>query len=420
MTRDEERLAEAARDAGARPKRSTTRRQRAALVGAAHDATRSPKRAPRIPTRASSPATTDVGTVGHEAASRPRRHDLRRRRRAISHAIARHGRRISRSAPRSSLADAFAALNADWPELHEAWQRFASVPIRNSATLGGNIANGSPIGDSMPALIALGARVVLRDAATARARSPLDEFYPGYQKTARAARRIRRRGAHSAAPRPRSRCARTRSASATTRTSRRCSPASRLTIDDGAVRRARIGCGGVAPTPVRARQRPKPRSAGAPGTPRRPSARGRARATSSRRSTTCARAPPIGAAVLGNLLRAMLPRDRRRRMEAHARSTDARRFAAPRGRAAMNARQPRARRRDDGRRAGAARFGARCTSRARRRTPTTCPSRAARCTRRVGVSAASRTGRSSGLDLDAVRSAPGVVAVLDGRRHSRA
>ena len=49
------------------------------------------------------------------------------------------------------------------------WERFASPPIRNAGTLGGNVANGSPIGDSMPALIALGATVVLRNA-RARAR----------------------------------------------------------------------------------------------------------------------------------------------------------------------------------------------------------------------------------------------------------
>ena len=76
----------------------------------------------------------------------------------------------------ASLTDAFAALDAAWPELHEAWARFASVPIRNSGTLGGNVANGSPIGDSMPALIALGATVVAaprRRHARAAARGPL-------------------------------------------------------------------------------------------------------------------------------------------------------------------------------------------------------------------------------------------------------
>ncbi|ALD90075.1 xanthine dehydrogenase small subunit [Cupriavidus gilardii CR3] len=57
-----------------------------------------------------------------------------------------------------SLERAYAALNQAHPELEELWKRFASLPIRNAGTLGGNIANGSPIGDSMPALIALGPR----------------------------------------------------------------------------------------------------------------------------------------------------------------------------------------------------------------------------------------------------------------------
>ena len=83
----------------------------------------------------------------------------------------------------ASLQDAFAAIAADYPEIAELWQRFASVPIRNAGTLGGNVANGSPIGDSMPALIALGAQVVLRSGARTRT-LPLDAFYLGYQKTA--------------------------------------------------------------------------------------------------------------------------------------------------------------------------------------------------------------------------------------------
>ncbi len=85
-----------------------------------------------------------------------------------------------------SLEDAYAALAADYPELAELWTRFASLPIRNAGTLGGNIANGSPIGDSMPALLALGAEVVLHHGAKTRT-LPLDAFYLGYQKTALAA-----------------------------------------------------------------------------------------------------------------------------------------------------------------------------------------------------------------------------------------
>jgi xanthine dehydrogenase small subunit len=57
------------------------------------------------------------------------------------------------------------------------------VPIRNAGTLGGNVANGSPIGDSMPVLIALGASVLLRRGSAQR-ELPLEDFYLDYRKTA--------------------------------------------------------------------------------------------------------------------------------------------------------------------------------------------------------------------------------------------
>jgi xanthine dehydrogenase small subunit len=80
-----------------------------------------------------------------------------------------------------TFTDAWPALLAQFPELAEQAARFASPPIRNSATLCGNLANGSPIGDSIPALIALGAQLELRSAAQVR-RLPLENFYLGYQK----------------------------------------------------------------------------------------------------------------------------------------------------------------------------------------------------------------------------------------------
>ncbi|MBJ7312077.1 xanthine dehydrogenase small subunit [Rugamonas sp. CCM 8940] len=80
-----------------------------------------------------------------------------------------------------SLNEAYAALCRHYPPLSEMWQRFASLPIRNAGTLGGNVANGSPIGDSMPWLIALGASIVLRGAGGQR-RMPLQDFYLDYQK----------------------------------------------------------------------------------------------------------------------------------------------------------------------------------------------------------------------------------------------
>ncbi len=81
-----------------------------------------------------------------------------------------------------TLEEAYKALCRHYPaELSEMWQRFASLPIRNAGTLGGNVANGSPIGDSMPWLIAAGAQLVLRGPAGERV-MPLEDFYLGYQQ----------------------------------------------------------------------------------------------------------------------------------------------------------------------------------------------------------------------------------------------
>jgi len=80
-----------------------------------------------------------------------------------------------------SVERAYAELAKQYPELTEMWQRFASLPIRNAGTLGGNVANGSPIGDSMPGLIALGARVVLRGGEIEREMA-LEDLYLAYQK----------------------------------------------------------------------------------------------------------------------------------------------------------------------------------------------------------------------------------------------
>ncbi|TDN67386.1 xanthine dehydrogenase small subunit [Paraburkholderia sp. BL10I2N1] len=80
-----------------------------------------------------------------------------------------------------TVESAYGELANHYPELTEMWQRFASLPIRNAGTLGGNIANGSPIGDSMPGLIALGACVVLRGGETER-ELPLEDLYLAYQK----------------------------------------------------------------------------------------------------------------------------------------------------------------------------------------------------------------------------------------------
>ena len=81
----------------------------------------------------------------------------------------------------ATLSQAFAALEADRPHLHTFAARFAGLPVRNAGTLGGNVANGSPIGDTMPLLIALGSRVVLMSERGQRD-MPLEDFYTGYRK----------------------------------------------------------------------------------------------------------------------------------------------------------------------------------------------------------------------------------------------
>jgi xanthine dehydrogenase small subunit len=60
--------------------------------------------------------------------------------------------------------------------------RFAGLPVRNAGTLGGNVANGSPIGDSMPLLIALRARVVLASPRGERTRNGAGSLYTGYRQ----------------------------------------------------------------------------------------------------------------------------------------------------------------------------------------------------------------------------------------------
>src|SRR5580698_3327065 len=84
-----------------------------------------------------------------------------------------------------SLEDATPLLGEIHPDLSELLRRFGSKQVRASGTVGGNIANGSPIGDLAPALIALGGRVVLRKGATTRS-LPLEDFFLSYGQQDRA------------------------------------------------------------------------------------------------------------------------------------------------------------------------------------------------------------------------------------------
>lgn len=82
-------------------------------------------------------------------------------------------------------ADAMDALVALHPSLRAYLRRLGATQVRDSGTVVGNIANGSPIGDMPPALIALGAEIVLRHGQRER-RLPLENFFLDYGKQDRA------------------------------------------------------------------------------------------------------------------------------------------------------------------------------------------------------------------------------------------
>jgi xanthine dehydrogenase small subunit len=80
-----------------------------------------------------------------------------------------------------TIAALRAAVAERLPSFGELLRRYASEQVRNAATIGGNIANGSPIGDGPPALIALGATLHLRRGDEMRA-LPLEDFFLEYRK----------------------------------------------------------------------------------------------------------------------------------------------------------------------------------------------------------------------------------------------
>ena len=92
------------------------------------------------------------------------------------------GLRLGAGVRYSESWDALARLH---PELGELVRRIAGTQVRNSGTIGGNIANGSPIGDTPPALIALGTELTLRRG-NARRTMPLGDYFIAYGKQERA------------------------------------------------------------------------------------------------------------------------------------------------------------------------------------------------------------------------------------------
>ncbi len=152
-----------------------------------------------------------------------------------------------------TLTDAFAALTAFEPQWAELARRFASTPVKNAGTLGGNVANGSPIGDSMPALIALGCRIVLQKGDATR-EMLLEDFYLDYQKTALQRGEFVRSLIVDAPNAPLQRLF--RSYKVAKRLDQDISAvAAGLAVhldDEGLIRRARLAFGGMAATPKRA------------------------------------------------------------------------------------------------------------------------------------------------------------------------
>lgn len=82
-----------------------------------------------------------------------------------------------------AYTDAMTVLGAHYSDFGELLRRLGSIQIRNSGTIGGNIGNASPIGDTMPALIALGATVQLRRNKQRRTLA-IEDFFLDYRKTA--------------------------------------------------------------------------------------------------------------------------------------------------------------------------------------------------------------------------------------------
>ena len=85
----------------------------------------------------------------------------------------------------STMADLLPVMDRLHPSFGNMIRRYGSAQVRAAATIGGNIANGSPIGDGSPALIALGATLHLRKADTTR-EIPLEDFFIDYSKQDRA------------------------------------------------------------------------------------------------------------------------------------------------------------------------------------------------------------------------------------------
>jgi xanthine dehydrogenase small subunit len=137
-------------------------------------------------------------------------------------------------------------ITAKVPLLRQTASKMASEQIRNSATLAGNMANASPIGDGATALLALGATLVLRDKSGQR-KMPIESFYLGYKKTGLCSHEIIEA---IEVPAGGARCEFIKTAKRSAVDIASVSSALVIGLEGGIVKTARLAFGGVAPTPV--------------------------------------------------------------------------------------------------------------------------------------------------------------------------
>lgn len=151
-----------------------------------------------------------------------------------------------------SYSQAFDLLAARIPTMGTLLDRLGGDQIRNMGTIGGNIANGSPIGDTPPPLIALGATVTLRRGGKRRTIA-LEDFFIDYGKQDRAPGEFVER-VHVPLPADGARFAAWKISKRRDEDITACLGAFNIAIGaDGAVASARIAYGGMAATPKRAK-----------------------------------------------------------------------------------------------------------------------------------------------------------------------
>lgn len=146
------------------------------------------------------------------------------------------------------MTEALSVLRETHPSYAEMVRRYGSEQVRNAATIGGNIANGSPIGDNPPALIALGATLHLRHGHEIR-ELPIEDFFIAYGKQDRAAGELVT-GVTLPRSAPALRCYKI-SKRFDQDISAVCG-CFNVTVENGIVTQARIAFGGMAGTPHRA------------------------------------------------------------------------------------------------------------------------------------------------------------------------